>query len=42
MRALFDDFAKAIKNELPNAIISWDISAWASQDQMKKWSASMP
>jgi len=25
MRALFDDFAAAIKAQLPNAKISWDI-----------------
>lgn len=37
MRALFDDFVKAIKSELPNAIISFDISAWATQEQMRKW-----
>lgn len=36
MRALFDDFAKAIKNNLPNAVISWDISPWASKN-MKTW-----
>jgi hypothetical protein len=28
MREFYDDIAKAIKGELPNARISWDISAW--------------
>jgi hypothetical protein len=28
MRQFFDDIAFAIKSELPNAKISWDISAW--------------
>jgi len=32
MRTLFDDFAAAIKANLPNARISWDISAWIGQD----------
>ena len=29
MRALYDEFGKAIKSHLPNALISWDISPWA-------------
>lgn len=37
MRALFDDFAKAIRDQLPNAIISWDISPWLSQPAMQLW-----
>ena len=37
MRELFDDFAKAIKSELPNAIISWDISAWLTESAMTTW-----
>ena len=37
MRALFDDFVKAIKAELPNAIISWDISAWIGVDGFTQW-----
>jgi hypothetical protein len=37
MRSLFDDFALAIKKSLPNAQISWDISPWASESQMRQW-----
>jgi hypothetical protein len=37
MRALFDDIAKAIKTELPNARISWDISAWLTESAMQSW-----
>ena len=37
MRALFDDFVAAIKKELPNAIISWDISAWIGEQGMRTW-----
>ncbi|CAF0944901.1 unnamed protein product [Brachionus calyciflorus] len=37
MRALFDDFAKEIKSQLPNAKISWDLSAWIREDGMTKW-----
>jgi hypothetical protein len=31
MRALFDDIVRAIKQELPNARISWDISPWIGE-----------
>ena len=37
MRALYDDFAKAIKRHLPNALLSWDISAWATEEQFNTW-----
>ncbi len=37
MRQLFDDIAIAIKTELPNALISWDISAWLSEANMQTW-----
>ena len=37
MRALFDDIAKAIKKNLPNSLISWDISPWISESDMTKW-----
>jgi hypothetical protein len=37
MKALFDDFVSAIKSHLPNALISFDISAWLSQDQYRTW-----
>jgi hypothetical protein len=36
-RALFDDFVRVIKNHLPNALISWDISAWIGQDGFRTW-----
>ena len=32
-----DDFVKAIKAELPNSIISWDISAWIGKEGFTKW-----
>lgn len=37
MRALFDDFARAIKKHLPKAKISWDISAWIGEQGMRTW-----
>jgi len=37
MRALFDDFAQAIRAQLPNAKISWDLSAWIREDGMQRW-----
>ncbi len=37
MRVLMDDFVKAIKAELPNAIISWDISAWIGTAGFTQW-----
>lgn len=37
MRSLFDDFAKAIRNELPNAKISWDLSAWIGEQGLINW-----
>lgn len=40
MKALFKDFISAIKAQLPNALISWDISAWIDQDGFKKWLVS--
>ncbi len=37
MRSLFNDIVLAIKKNLPNALISWDISAWLSVSDMTKW-----
>lgn len=37
MRSLFDDIVKAIKKNLPNALISWDISPWISEYEMRQW-----
>lgn len=37
MRDLFNDFVKAIKAQLPNALISWDISAWIGQSGFQDW-----
>ena len=37
MRSLFNDIVSAIKKNLPNAAISWDISAWIGNDGMRKW-----
>jgi len=37
LRKLFDEIAEAIKSELPNSKISWDISAWIGEDGMRKW-----
>ena len=37
MRAFFDDIVTAIKSELPNARISWDISAWLSESAQQVW-----
>lgn len=37
MRKLFDDIASAIKKNLPNAAISWDISPWISENAMRTW-----
>jgi hypothetical protein len=37
MRNLFDDIGKIIKDSLPNAIISWDISAWIGESGMRAW-----
>lgn len=37
MRALFDDFAKEIRKQLPKAKISWDLSAWIGYQGMSKW-----
>ena len=37
MRALFDDIASTIRNNLPNAFISWDISAWIGENGMTTW-----
>ena len=37
MRQLYDDIAITIKKNLPNALISWDISAWIGQSGMTTW-----
>jgi hypothetical protein len=37
MRSLFDQIVQAIKKNLPNAAISWDISAWIGQAGMTTW-----
>lgn len=36
MRELFDEFVSTIKAKLPNALISWDISAWIGQEAFKQ------
>lgn len=37
MRSLFDDMVAAIKKNLPNAAISWDISAWIGEQGQRDW-----
>jgi hypothetical protein len=37
MRDFFKDLVGAIKAELPNAVISWDISAWIGEQGMRTW-----
>jgi hypothetical protein len=37
MRSLFDGMVSKIKANLPNALISWDISAWIGQDGFRTW-----
>lgn len=37
MRSFFDEIAAAIKSEMPNSRISWDISAWIGEAGMKTW-----
>jgi len=37
MRQFYEDVAFAIKGELPNARISWDISAWIGEQGMRTW-----
>jgi hypothetical protein len=37
MRSLYDDIANAIKSKLPKALISWDISPWISENDMRTW-----
>lgn len=37
MRDLYDAIAFEIKKNLPNALISWDISPWLSQSAMSAW-----
>jgi hypothetical protein len=37
MRSLFDQIVQTIKKNLPNAAISFDISAWIGQAGMKTW-----
>lgn len=37
MASLFNDFVSAIKAKLPNALISWDISAWIGQSGFQTW-----
>ncbi len=36
-RALFDDFAKKILDQLPKAIITFDVSLPMSVDEFTKW-----
>lgn len=33
-RTLFDDIAKTIRSNLPNAVISWDISPWLTESEI--------
>jgi len=37
MRSLYDDIATAIKSKVPKALISWDISPWISENDMRTW-----
>lgn len=37
MRELFDDFVLVLKSELPNCLISWDISPWLGIEGMRIW-----
>ena len=37
LASLFNDFVRAIKAQLPNAMISWDVIPWASQSIMTTW-----
>ena len=37
MRSLFDQIVATIKTYLPNAAISFDISSWLQEYQMKQW-----
>ena len=37
MRSLFDDMVGSIKKNLPNAKISWDISAWIGEGGHNQW-----
>jgi hypothetical protein len=37
MRQLFDEIASAVKSELPNSKLSWDISAWLGEPEMQTW-----
>lgn len=37
MRDFFKDLVGAIKAELPNAVISWDVSAWIGEAGMRTW-----
>lgn len=37
MRSLFDDMVARIKKNLPNAAISWDISAWIGEWGQQQW-----
>jgi hypothetical protein len=37
MRDLLNAFVGQIKQYLPNALISWDISAWIGEDGFRQW-----
>ena len=37
IRSFFDDIVKSIKKNLPNALISWDVSPWISEQDMREW-----
>ncbi len=37
MRALFDNIVRAIKKNLPNAAISWDVNSELSESEMRVW-----
>ena len=37
MRSLFDEMVSSIKTNLPNAKISWDISAWIGEAGLNEW-----
>ena len=38
LRELFDDFGKKIRDQLPNAIIAFDVSLPMTVDDFTKWS----
>lgn len=37
MKQLYTDYIRVIKRNLPNALISWDISPWLSEKEMTEY-----